>query len=691
LIRHHPSGEFNLIQITSKGKKVFAKRAQEKRAEQEAALKRSGEEIKKKWAEKKKEAQKKELTPKQIQAQKVKDTIARRQAQAPKDNNPVTPETRKRAINAVYKKFRLWGDGMIQNKKHKVASPAEHYSSYTLEDMSNSELTALAERHKIKLPEPKQPKMKDALPPGFEGFDDAEIGKTTATPSEIKAFRDLKSGDQIRVGNLKFDITKDYGTYTKVANIVGSKGRKYWILEIHPETHKVSAYQGIDGTMDHGPDPRVTGKMKKIEMGDKTISSGVKKNPDGTYTAMTYTQSKDFKTEKGAQKWHDKMTGKSLEPKAKLAKVESAHDIKKQLKERFGHHPGFEVAVQNSLGSTPDKPMKTMTVAYSTVGVPKDGKRTLEYYNSKHNTMYHIDGFDGEGKGAKVRVEQFHTPLDRESPKMRKKTGTMDAVMKHLSKHLDDHTAYATSKTKKAEDNDMSGINRLGNLLHKSNPDKSQEQAVESTVSKAEESNMSNVEQLSKGMQAFYDKDAQLIPESYLMDLVNAFIEEAAEHEMKELNMQEMNLEGQNRYAQLCTGVYNELVSCAQVNPNLRRALEQYAGMLNEGYVKQYLTEQGLLHTRNENYIADKMSQVGGYHPTKMAFSECAADSAPSTLQKADDGMVRLPDSDENPMDGLGQYHKGLSKALGHEHLRDERVVPAVSDDNPYIVDPHKA
>lgn len=44
--------------------------------------------------------------------------------------------------------------------------------------------------------------------------------------------------------------------------------------------------------------------MKTIELGNsEAISKGVTQNNDGTYTAMTFTQSKDFKTLKGAEKW----------------------------------------------------------------------------------------------------------------------------------------------------------------------------------------------------------------------------------------------------------------------------------------------------------------------------------------------------------------------------------------------------
>lgn len=36
---------------------------------------------------------------------------------------------------------------------------------------------------------------------------------------------------------------------------------------------------------------------------NEQISTGVFANTDGTYTAMTFTKSKTFKTEKGAARW----------------------------------------------------------------------------------------------------------------------------------------------------------------------------------------------------------------------------------------------------------------------------------------------------------------------------------------------------------------------------------------------------
>lgn len=44
--------------------------------------------------------------------------------------------------------------------------------------------------------------------------------------------------------------------------------------------------------------------MKTLDLGNnESIKTGVFKMNDGTFLAMTYTKSKYFKTEKGAEKW----------------------------------------------------------------------------------------------------------------------------------------------------------------------------------------------------------------------------------------------------------------------------------------------------------------------------------------------------------------------------------------------------
>jgi len=48
----------------------------------------------------------------------------------------------------------------------------------------------------------------------------------------------------------------------------------------------------------------MTSTTIEIDLGNnEQVSRGIEKNNDGTYTAMTFTKSKDFKTLKGAQRW----------------------------------------------------------------------------------------------------------------------------------------------------------------------------------------------------------------------------------------------------------------------------------------------------------------------------------------------------------------------------------------------------
>lgn len=45
---------------------------------------------------------------------------------------------------------------------------------------------------------------------------------------------------------------------------------------------------------------------------NESVALGVFSNNDGTFTALTYSQSKNFKTLNGAVKWYEKTTGKKL-------------------------------------------------------------------------------------------------------------------------------------------------------------------------------------------------------------------------------------------------------------------------------------------------------------------------------------------------------------------------------------------
>ena len=48
-------------------------------------------------------------------------------------------------------------------------------------------------------------------------------------------------------------------------------------------------------------------KMKILDLGNnESVVKGIFKNHDGTYTALTFTQSKTFKTLAGAKRWMEK-------------------------------------------------------------------------------------------------------------------------------------------------------------------------------------------------------------------------------------------------------------------------------------------------------------------------------------------------------------------------------------------------
>jgi len=48
-----------------------------------------------------------------------------------------------------------------------------------------------------------------------------------------------------------------------------------------------------------------------IDLGNnESLTRGVFQNQDGTFTALTFSRSKDFKTKAGAIRWFNKATGK---------------------------------------------------------------------------------------------------------------------------------------------------------------------------------------------------------------------------------------------------------------------------------------------------------------------------------------------------------------------------------------------
>jgi hypothetical protein len=61
-------------------------------------------------------------------------------------------------------------------------------------------------------------------------------------------------------------------------------------------------------TTNRGDEMQTTIRIE--DANNETLTRGIFKNADGTYTAMTFTQSKDFKTLKGAQKWLEARTAR---------------------------------------------------------------------------------------------------------------------------------------------------------------------------------------------------------------------------------------------------------------------------------------------------------------------------------------------------------------------------------------------
>lgn len=107
---------------------------------------------------------------------------------------------------------------------------------------------------------------------GFDFFDMEDNEEEQKIDPSFEAFKNLKRGNVVKIGKTLFDITNNMDNFTKVANVHGSKGRKYWILRFDPDTKMVSVYQGQGGTMDHGSEPKVVGAMTLVEV--SAVSAG---------------------------------------------------------------------------------------------------------------------------------------------------------------------------------------------------------------------------------------------------------------------------------------------------------------------------------------------------------------------------------------------------------------------------------
>ena len=209
------------------------------------------------------------------------------------------------------------------------------------------------------------------------------------------------------------------------------------------------------------------------------------------------------------------------------------------------------------------------------------------------------------------------------------------------------------------------------------------------------------VEKLTKGLHEFHISPGQKgakLPDAYLQDYLDAFIEEAYEHEYKEERHRSPRLEGGDPYMYLARCVYNELLIFAVHNENLLRAIKKFS-ISQPSYVLGRLTAMNLCRVNSENYEAEHQGQVGGYHPEKVeplsqqspeGFTR-SMDTVAGAVQREEqehkirggsgvfsDGpvMVRLDDHDSiDPFVALKKSIDSRPDALGRKFVLDQNEV----------------
>lgn len=166
-----------------------------------------------------------------------------------------------------------------------------------------------------------------------------------------------------------------------------------------------------------------------------------------------------------------------------------------------------------------------------------------------------------------------------------------------------------------------------------------------------------------KGLGSFQEpygegKKLTTIPDAWLPDYVDSFLEEAYEHERQETAHRDPNLiePGTDPADALVAAIYNEFVAYCAQNKNLMRAKTSIP--VTKEYVMARLNELGHIHVNTENHNAEIRGAVAGYYPTRLALSENAEMERAEmihhmgTLAKSDD-HVALRDDGENPMNAL--------------------------------------
>lgn len=206
---------------------------------------------------------------------------------------------------------------------------------------------------------------------------------------------------------------------------------------------------------------------------------------------------------------------------------------------------------------------------------------------------------------------------------------------------------------------------------------------------------------LSKGLYDFYDSEhspVKKIKDAYLADYVDAFVEEAYEHERRERLHSDPNLlpATGDPAGHIARAVYNELCAFTAKNSNLARAQERLK--ITPEYVQGRMRALNLLHVDSENHNASDASAVSGYHPTPLALSADAEIERNEMvrrlgeLQKGEE-YVRFDDDKQTPFQSLSKAHRNMTE-LFHEAYGQPKTqqIGLIDDECPFHgKDPMKA
>ena len=136
------------------------------------------------------------------------------------------------------------------------------------------------------------------------------------------------------------------------------------------------------------------------------------------------------------------------------------------------------------------------------------------------------------------------------------------------------------------------------------------------------EGRMIDPDALSKGMSSFYltGKGGSL-PDNYLAEYLDSFINEAYEHERSEHAHTDPNLvaHSSNLTGYMAQCVFSELMAFIPHNANLKKACTKLK--VSREYVEERMRYLNLIHIDSENQNANQKASTSGYHPTPMALS----------------------------------------------------------------------